>query len=33
MIYIYDGEETQPKYGLSLDQNGGYSIPKMVVYQ
>lgn len=31
--YIYDGEETQPKYGLSLDQNGGYSIPEMVVYQ
>ena len=31
--YIYDGENITPKYCLSLDQNGGYSIPVMYVYQ
>lgn len=31
--YIYDGDRAQPKYGLMLDQNGGYSFPVMVVYQ
>lgn len=31
--YIYDRENTIPKYCLSLDQNGGYSIPLMYVYR
>lgn len=31
--FIYDGDKAQPKYGLILDQDGGYSFPVMVVYQ
>ena len=31
--YIYDGEKTQPKYRLSLDQDGGYAMPSMIVYR
>ena len=30
--YIYEGDDTIPKYCLSLDQNCGYSIPVMYVY-
>lgn len=31
--YIYNGKAKRPKYGLRLDQNGGYLIPEMVVYR
>lgn len=31
--YIYNGKAKRPKYGLRLDQNGGYWIPEMVVYR
>lgn len=30
--YIYEGDDTIPKYCLLLDQNCGYSIPVMYVY-
>ena len=31
--YIYDGDNMQPKYCLSLDQNMGYSVPDMIIYK
>ena len=30
--YIYDGDGMKPKYCLLLDEDGGYSIPSMIVY-
>lgn len=31
--YIYSGENERPSYCLTLDQNGGYSIPILIIYR